>query len=96
MEQGIIYYPDGRETEVKPAKGKKFSLAELQAAVGGYIERILLVPGNGHATMYGDEDGKCKGLPVNQKASSMALATRQMNDYVVGPVIVVRKAKGGK
>lgn len=50
---------------VKPA-GKKFTLAELQAAIGGgYIEAV---PGT-NGRVYCDEEGRLKDLPFNVSAS---------------------------
>jgi phosphohistidine phosphatase SixA len=34
--------PDGTVTQVSPSNGKKFTLAELQAYVDGYIELVRL------------------------------------------------------
>lgn len=75
--------PDGTETTVQPGK-RDFSLEELQAHVGGYIERVN-VPGIGHATFYADEDGLSKGLPENPRASEIA------GQRIVGPVLIVSR-----
>ena len=83
---GTRIAPDGTETTLRPAKGREFDLAELQAAVGGYIERVN-VQGVGHATVYADEDGLGKGLEPNPKASALA------GQPIVGPVLIVRRDK---
>lgn len=49
-----------------PADGKKFSLEELQAVVGGYIEIVTLPDG---ALLICHEDGRLRQLPVNKPAS---------------------------
>ncbi len=58
---------DGTATEVKPANGKKFTLAEAQALVGGYVERVRAR--NGFLLV--NEEGLLKGLPWNLAASGM-------------------------
>lgn len=65
--KAIVIRANGTEAEVKP-KGKTLTLEEMQAAVGGYIERVTIRGGE----VYVDEDGIAKGLPLNLKASQMA------------------------
>ena len=59
---------DGSVTEVAPAKGKKFTLAEAQAMVGGYVEMVRLRKG----FLLVDEEGLLKGKTLNMAASGMA------------------------
>ena len=59
---------DGTVTEVKPAKGKKFTLAEAQGYVGGYVEMVRLRKG----FMLVDEEGLLTGKPLNMAASGFA------------------------
>lgn len=64
-------------------KGEKWTLAELQAHVGGYIEpiyRTKCAPGN---LMLVDEDGLSKGLPVNNRA------TLKAGRQIVGTALIV-------
>jgi hypothetical protein len=72
------------ESMPEPAAEGKFSLEQLQEAVGGYIE---VVPGHlGEAEgllMLADEEGLMKGLPINQMASMMA------GRVLVGTVVVI-------
>lgn len=56
-----------------------FTLAQLQEAVGGYIEAV---PGSRNRA-YCNEEGRLRGLPVNQQAS------QQFNQLLVGNVIVL-------
>lgn len=37
-----VYNVNGKVTKVQPANGKDYSLQELQAYVGGYIEMVHL------------------------------------------------------
>lgn len=64
---------DGTEQEVHPGNGRRFTLPEMQAYVGGYIERVRLRPKNGRRTLLVNEEGLIEGLPYNPKASAMAL-----------------------
>lgn len=62
------------------------SLSELQKAVGGYIE---LIPTGNAGYMYGNEEGKLMGLPVNKAATSMIA----FDDVVVGDVVVMEEGE---
>ena len=64
--------PDGTDRVVLP-KGKYFTLPELQALVGGYVEPINTGMPKGR-TMLVDEDGRSKTLPTNAKASALVAA----------------------
>jgi len=79
---------DGTEVKIELTNGRStFSLEELQAAVGGYIELLSLPDGR---DMYLNEDGKAKGLPYNAKATALGRAAGISDrDWVVGPVIVL-------
>ena len=70
---------DGTSEEFLPADGEKYALEELQAAVGGYIERLYLPDGR---YLLVDEDGRPKGLPMNNIASSL------YRSQIVGDVVV--------
>jgi hypothetical protein len=73
---------DGLLRAVYP-KGDKWTLRELQAHVGGYIEPIYqtrCAPGN---LMLVDEDGLSKELPFNPRASLKA------GRDIVGTVLIV-------
>ena len=77
--------PDGTITEITPADGKAFTLPELQAIVGGYIEAIYTSPGG--RIMYINEDGKGQHLPVNLKATRRVRGLR-VGDVIVGSVVL--------
>lgn len=74
---------DGTTLEVVPSNGTNFSLAELQAFVGGYIERVECPDGR---EMYCNEEGKLQNLPVNTIATK--LSGLFPYDLVVGDVVV--------
>lgn len=70
----------GEVREVLPHNAKTFSLEELQAFVGGYIEEVRL---NGRI-MFVNEDGLLDGLKANRIASLEAMRA------IVGDVIICR------
>jgi Domain of unknown function (DUF3846) len=78
---------DGTEEEIFPAdkKKNKFTLAEQQKLVGGYIQ-VLRLPKRMRLVM--DEEGKMKSKPVNLKATELSQGLGLMpGDFLVGDVI---------
>ena len=51
---------------IEPANGKRLTLEEAQAVVGGYIEPVYLP---GKRVLYVNEEGLLHGLPLNERAS---------------------------
>jgi len=84
----MLIRADGTEVEITP-KAKKFSLEELQALVGGYIEAVPHVPGGLDADddMICNEEGKLRGMPLNRKASMLAA------QLIVGDVVILKRGK---
>lgn len=58
---------DGTESALVMG-GSKPTLAEMQAVVGGYIERVTIRGGE----LWVNEEGRLHGLPVNDAASVLA------------------------
>lgn len=56
-----IFKTDGQVISVQPKNGKDFSLKELKAIVGGYIEIIRM----NDKYMVVNEEGKLDQLPCN-------------------------------
>jgi hypothetical protein len=56
-----------------PANPPEWSLKELQFLVGGYIELVKIRAGSSveGAVAFCDEDGRCKGLKLNETASAV-------------------------
>lgn len=75
---------DGRELAISP-EASRFTLKELQAAVGGYIEHVNLAHTGTDEVMVVNEDGKSLDLPVNKIASLIACRP------IVGDVLVASK-----
>ena len=77
---------DGSIKEVKPKKGKTFTLEELQGFVGGNVEVISLPNGK---ELWLNEEGKLDNLPINEKLSTLwfflfAGYDLGADDFVVG------------
>lgn len=82
----ILYKTDGTEEMIAPKSGKQFTLAEMQTAVGGYIEPIYLPDGR---VLLINEDGKYLNLPPNKLATFHgSMAGIADNDFVVGPALL--------
>ena len=64
-----IIKADGTVERVAPTNPPHFSLTELQAAVGGYIEHVALA---GKMSLLVNEDGIRLNLPPNARASQIA------------------------
>ena len=72
---------DGSVTDYPP-KGKTYTLEQMQAAVGGYIQ---IVPVGRLHLMVINEEGKLHGLPRNDKATELY---NNPNDEIVGDALV--------
>jgi hypothetical protein len=85
----------GERREILPAAGEgcSFTLAELQALVGGYIE-ALRAPG-GH-WLFINEDGKRLDLPVNRLASILLRHRLRPDDYIVGDAVLCSPEEAGE
>lgn len=73
----------GEITELKP-KGRRVSLEELQAAVGGYIEMVTLK----NKIIICNEEGKLMNLPLNEKVTQMFQLACGTSDVIVGDAIL--------
>ena len=84
----------GARLEVAPAAGATFTLAELQAVVGGYIEAVYLRDGR---VLFCNEDGKRFALAPNLHATILAHEHGAIgrDDFIVGDVIVGTRAEFG-
>ena len=61
--------PDGTKVERTPANGKKFTLEEMRAAIGGGYIRLVTIAKDTYMGL--DEDGYMKRMPFNAVASSL-------------------------
>jgi Domain of unknown function (DUF3846) len=85
---------NGTTEIVAPAGGAAFTLDELQAAVGGYIELLGLNDGR---LLVLNEDGKRLRLPWNRQATILARRQGYLPpwDVIVGDVVVGTRAELG-
>lgn len=81
-----LYRTDGSTTEVAPANGKTFTLAELQGFVGGIIQ-IVPMPGRRRSFVCHDE-GRLIGLPLNPAATARWEEVYGATDELVGDVLI--------
>jgi hypothetical protein len=82
---------------IQPTNGRRsFTLQELQAYVGGYIEVVptpVVVIGGHPSYLVVNEDGKQAQLPYNHTATVLLhLAGGMPTDYVVGDVVLCTRA----
>jgi hypothetical protein len=72
---------------IRPANGRTFVLAELQAFVGGYIEVVRALDGR---WLVINEDGKRLELPPNANATELYREAGGVPwDVVVGDVVLL-------
>lgn len=79
----LLHLPSGETRSVEPRDGKKFTLGEAQALIGGYIETHRL---NKHQQLLFDEEARLKPeVPLNREAS------RRFGFALLGPVLLVHR-----
>ena len=76
-----LYRANGTPTPIKPKKGKRFTVGELQKLVGGYVE-LIPIPGHYLAV---NEDGKL--LDLNYNSNATRLVHQFGYGYVVGDAV---------
>lgn len=79
---------DGRIRTVVPKNGTDYTLAELQHFVDGYIQVLRL---NRRKVLVINEEGKMRGLPVNQTATTYYRLHTSSNDFIVGNALLCIK-----
>lgn len=82
-----LYHADGSFEKLLPL-GKRFTLGELQKAVGGIIQ---LGKTYDNRRMVFDEEGKVKGKPFNKLATAMYQYGNHPGFSLVGDVLVFDK-----
>lgn len=87
---GIVINPDDTIEIVHPYNNLNYSLEQIKHYIGGgYIE---VVPLGDSYYMVVDEDGIGKGLPINDIASAMYLATGG-NSRIHGSVLICERGE---
>jgi hypothetical protein len=89
----IVLHVDGTRATVAPASPPAFSLQELQAMVGGWIEVVYLPDSR---LMVIDEEGKLKDYPRNEQATRLAASRLFRGDYIAGTAVIVTLEEMGE
>ena len=79
-----MIYSTGERFPVVPANGKHWTVGELQAKVGGYVE---IARTTDDKYMVVNEDGKSSKLPFNEVATKLYIFGEV--DKIVGNVVIV-------
>jgi hypothetical protein len=79
-----MIYSNGHREVVVPENGKHWTLRELQAKVGGYIEIARTHDGR---WLVVNENGKINHLPPNSVATALYIYNEV--DIIVGNVVIV-------
>jgi hypothetical protein len=82
----IIYRANDTQEAVSPGNTKHFTLKELHAIVGGYIEMVFL---NDTTVMVVNEEGKLDELPLNVRATEI-IRQAGITDTIVGDALVCK------
>ena len=77
-------YADGR---IEPVN-KPWTLAQMQAFVGGYIERVPCTLA--HRALICDEEGVLKDKPVNVEATTLVRPGTLMDQGLRGDCLIVK------
>ena len=85
----LLLAADGTSRTVQPA-GTEWTLEELQALVGGWIQIISLADGR---ELVIHEEGKLLGLPVNAAATKLFLVNRAWYDEIWGDALLCEKGQ---
>ena len=80
-----LYKMDGTVQEVKPAKGKAFTIEEMQKLVGGYVELIPSIYRPKGKLVLVDEDGIPRKKGFNIRVSQL------LGIALVGDVVICEK-----
>lgn len=86
MTMAQLYKANGEIVDYPPADGKKHTLEEMQAAVGGWIEGVPMPDGR---QMYVNEDGIALCLPYNNAATALVAEWLMPGDYIKGDALVL-------
>jgi hypothetical protein len=86
---------DGTVEERKPATGDSFTLEELQAVVGGFIEVVSPIGKNIGKILVINEEGKLMELPLNENATRAMGGNLFPGDYISGNAILCTSEEMG-
>ncbi len=87
-----LYKADGTQEKIEPKNGKTFGLKEIQTMIGGDMEIVQLLDGEG--ILVCNEDGKRFHLPINDEACKIACEVLG-RDYLRGDILHCRYNEEG-
>jgi hypothetical protein len=94
--KGKTYIIEASGSIREESHDKPLTLEWLQSAAGGYIQLIphfKMYKGE-QCVVFGDEDGKIKGKPINTKATDLWRKQGILGDVLVGDIVVVIGDRG--
>jgi hypothetical protein len=98
----LLFDPAGSAPRrIEPADGRSFTLDELQALVGGYIEVVGLAPAgdSDRYVLVVNEDGLSMRLPPNPGATAAVVAANPrvclLPHGILGPALLCRLTPEG-
>lgn len=82
----------GETIEVSPKNTTDFSLEEMKAVVGGWIQVVWFYDGSDRIMVL-NENGKLDGLEYNAEATKIARVGRAIDptDFIVGNVLICQQ-----
>lgn len=85
---------DGMVLSIQPEEDDKFTLAQMQELVGGFIEYVQLP---NKMVMVVNEEGILRNLPVNVFATSLLLKTfgEKLTQMIYGDVLICSRKEAG-
>ena len=89
----VVVHVDGTQETIAPQTPPAFTLEELHALVGGWIEVVYLPDGR---LLVIDEEGKLKGYPRNEQATRLAAGRLFSGDYIAGTAVLVSLQEMGE
>jgi hypothetical protein len=86
---------DGTVEERKPANGDSFTLEEMQAVVGGFIEVVSPIGKYNGKILVINEEGKLMGLIRNDNATAAMGGNLFPGDYISGDALLCTSEEMG-
>ena len=93
VRMATVFEVNGTRREVHPATPPSFTLEEMHALVGGFIE---MVPMAGDKMLIINEEGKLQGLLCNLEATLQVRDRLLPGDYIAGPAVLVSQQELGE
>ena len=83
-----VYKADGTVEELDIPSGQELGYEICSSLVGGMIQVLPTPEGSEYDTLVCNEEGKLKGLPINEKATNEFRSVLLPGDVLVGDVFV--------